>query len=218
MSEHLDVFNEIYEPLDPPSAPFDEVHKKGLWHQTFACWLVNEEKRTVVLQLRGPKNSIDPGSLDASAGGHVITGESPEDGFRELKEELGLEIPKDQRFYLGMFRNIALRGAFINHEFCHVYLAKFDKSLHAMTLEDGEVDGVFEVNIDAAIDFFAGKAANLPADGYQWERQQGFATTRKFIVKEDMCNWRERCEVTKYYLKVMLAAKGLIDGERVLVL
>lgn len=217
MIEKLDVFDEIYAPLDPPVASIDEVHQKGLWHQTFACWLVNPEKGTVILQLRGPKNKIDPGSYDASAGGHLAAGEKPDDGFRELKEEIGVEIPASDRVYLGMFRNIALRGSYINHEFCHVYLAKCELSIDKMVLEAGEVDAVFEVKIGDAIALFTGKAPEMPVRGVEWDGQKNRIIERKLTTRS-MCNYRERCVVSNYYLKVMLAAQGLKNGERLLVI
>jgi len=86
--EYLDIFDELFNPLEPAKASIDDVHKKGLWHQTFACWIVNPQKETVLFQLRGVRNRIDPGSFDASSSGHLKAGESPADGFRELSEEL----------------------------------------------------------------------------------------------------------------------------------
>lgn len=213
--ENLDVFDELFTPLDPPSAPIDEVHKKGLWHQTFACWLVNPQKRSILLQLRGPRNRIDPGSLDASASGHLSAGEKPQDGFRELQEELGATIPAEDRFYLGNFRNIAVRGSYINHEFCHVFLARSEVSIGSLVLQDGEVNGVFEASIEAAIDLFAGKTTSVKAIGIEWNGKD-YALAEKNISLQNMCNWRERCEVSRYYLKVMQAALGLLHGETIL--
>ncbi len=213
--ENLDVFDELYTPLDPATASIDEVHKKGLWHQTFACWVVNPQKHSVLLQLRGPRNRIDPGSLDASASGHLAAGESPEDGFRELHEELGISIPKADRTYLGIFRNIALRGSYINHEFCHVFLAKSSVSPGSLTLQDGEVNGVFEASIEGAIDLFSGKIKEIKAPGIEWNGNE-YALVEKPVSLQSMCNWRERGEVSKTYLKIMQAARGFLRGEEIL--
>jgi isopentenyldiphosphate isomerase len=219
--EFLDVFDELYTPLTPASATIDEVHQKGLWHQTFACWLVNDQKGTVVLQLRGAKNRIDPNSFDASAGGHLSSGERPADGFRELREELGITIPEKDRFYLGLYRNIAIRhlamGTYINHEFCHVFLGRCDLPLDAFSLEQGEVNGVFEMNIDEAIDLFTGKINSIKAVGLAWNGQ-AFVLSEKTVTEQDMCNYQDRCQISNYYLKVMLAARGLLRNEPILVI
>lgn len=211
--EKLDVFDELYHPLDPPSASIDDVHKKGLWHQTFACWVVNPQKRSVLLQLRGPKNRIDPGSLDASAGGHLATGEKHVEGFRELEEELGLSIPAEDRAYLGYFRNIAIRGSYINHEFCHVYLAGSSAAPDTLRLQEGEVSGVFEINIEDAITMFSQTVDNIKSSGVAWNGQT-YAAVEKNLTLQDMCNWQERSAAYKYYLKVMQAAHGFVLGEK----
>ncbi len=208
--EKLDVFDELFNPLEPSSTTIDEVHTKGLWHQTFACWLVNKKKSTVMLQLRGPRNRIDPGSFDASASGHLSAGEKPEEGFRELEEEIGVTIAAVDRRYLGVSRNIAIRnnGDYINHEFCHIFLAGSEHSFEDFTLEEGEVDGIFEINIDDAIELFSGEVDAVKAISINSERD---------IKVEDMCNHHERTKVSNYYLKVMLAAKGLINNDLIIV-
>jgi isopentenyldiphosphate isomerase len=219
--EFLDVFDELYTPLAPASVSIDEVHQKGLWHQTFACWLVNCQKGTVVLQLRGAKNRIDPNSFDSSAGGHLASGEKPADGFRELREELGMTIPEKDRFYLGLYRNIAIRhlatGTYINHEFCHVFLGRCDLPLDAFSLQQGEVNGVFEISIEEAIDLFTGKMQRINAVGLAWNGQE-FVLFEKTVTEESMCNHQDRCQISKYYLKVMLAARGLLKNESILVI
>ena len=215
--EKLDVFTETFSPLDPPSATYDEVHQNGLWHQTFACWLVNRSKRTVVLQLRGPKNRVDPGTFDASAGGHLSSGENPSDGFRELKEELGITIPENNRAYLGVFRNISVRGEYTNREFCHIFLAESIMAPSDMTPEKGELNGIFEISIDDGIYFFSGKTASVDAAGIEWDGQE-YKASKKTLTEKDMCNSYERCHISKYYLKVMLAAQGFIQGSKILVI
>ncbi len=206
--EKLDVFDELHNPLKPSVATIDDVHTKGLWHQTFACWLVNKSKNTVLLQLRGSNNRIDPNSLDASASGHLSAGEKPSDGFRELEEELGVSMAEDDRAYLGIFRNIAIRGVYINHEFCHIYLGNSEYSFEDFKLQEGEVDAVFEMDIDEAIKLFLGEVDGIKITNPNNECD---------LKIEDMCNYNERVNVSNYYLKVMLAAKGLVSGDEVLV-
>ena len=74
------------EKIEPYETSIDNIHKLGLWHQTFACWVVNKENGVIYLQLRGSKNRIGANTFDASASGHLSSNEKPEDGFRELKE------------------------------------------------------------------------------------------------------------------------------------
>jgi isopentenyldiphosphate isomerase len=213
--ENLDIFDELFNPLNPASASIGEVHKKGLWHQTFACWIVNPQKETVLFQLRGARNRIDPGSFDASSSGHLKAGESPADGFRELREELGIDIPIENRLSIGMFRNIAIRESYINREFCHVFLAKSDKPLAELKLQDGEVSGVFEVGIEDAIKLFAKRVSKVKALGLI-RRNNKYASSEKSMRIEDTCNWRERCEISNYYLKVLLACQDFLREKQII--
>ncbi|MDE1152233.1 MAG: NUDIX domain-containing protein [Micavibrio sp.] len=213
--ENLDIFDELFNPLEPASASIDDVHKKGLWHQTFACWIVNPQKETVLFQLRGARNRIDPGSFDASSSGHLKAGESPADGFRELREELGIDIPVENRRSIGMFRNIAIRENYINREFCHVFLARSDKPLADFKLQEGEVAGIFEVEIEDAIKLFTKKVSQAGAFGFV-RRGNKYASSEKTMRIEDACNWHERCEVSNYYLKVMLSCQGFLRGNEII--
>lgn len=213
--ENLDIFDELFNPLEPASASIDDVHKKGLWHQTFACWIVNPQKETVLFQLRGVRNRIDPGSFDASSSGHLKAGESPADGFRELREELGIDIPVENRLSIGIFRNIAIRGRYINREFCHVFLARSEQSLSGFHLQDGEVAGIFEVGIQDAVNLFAKKVPAVKARGLS-KCGNGYTTAEKIIRIEDTCNWHERCEVSNYYLKVTLACQDFLRGKEII--
>lgn len=197
--ELIDVFDDQYNPLRIGAFSMDDVHSKGMWHQTFACWLINEERNSVIFQLRGPNNRVDPGSFDASASGHLSSGEMPEDGFRELEEELGVTIPNKDRCYLGVFRNICNKYKYINLEFCNVYLASHNFTLEDFVAQEGEVEGIFEADIDDAIALFTNQTHSIKVKSINGERE---------ITKKDLCSYKIRTQATRYYLNVMNAAKA----------
>ena len=67
-----------------------KCHKEGLWHRA-ATVLVFNKKGELLVQKRAP-NMARPNLLCASASGHLIKGDSYEQGAkRELQEELGIE-------------------------------------------------------------------------------------------------------------------------------
>jgi 8-oxo-dGTP pyrophosphatase MutT (NUDIX family) len=203
LPEMLDVFDAAGAALDPPFLSIDDVHRRGLWHRTFACWLVSP-RGTVLLQKRGPRNRIDPGSYDAAASGHLRAGETPDDGWRELHEELGIEVPAPDRFPIGIFRNQAVRGDYINNEFCHVFLARWQGRLQDLTLQAGEVAGCAEIPIAGGLALFGGQQSEAPI--------QTGAAGAGVLRRTDMCNAAARSGENGYYLKVMQAADDLHAG------
>ncbi len=142
--EQIDIFDENFKYLDS-SVSIDEIHQKGLWHQTFACWVYNPNKKVIYLQLRGPKNRIGAGTFDASASGHLSANETKEDGFREVYEELGISATANEAEYLGTYKNIFYSQNYINNEFCHIFILKTDNSLKDFILQDGEVKDIYEL-------------------------------------------------------------------------
>lgn len=71
------------------------AYDKGLWRRTVSCWIMNE-KGEILLQKRAHDKRRNPGKW-AKTGGQVDSGETVEEAiFREVKEEIGIEIPNEQ--------------------------------------------------------------------------------------------------------------------------
>lgn len=183
--EHLDTFDAEMNPTG--MASIDEVHAKGLWHQTFACWVFNPSAQVIYLQLRGSKNRVGANTFDASASGHLSAGEKPTDGFRELEEELGLTFNPNEATYLGIYKNIAHLQNYTNNEFCHIYVVATDKILDDFTLQDGEVDGLYELKIADTDNLLAGKSIEVKSLHYT-----------RVITAASLCN-ADRRTMDGYY-------------------
>ncbi len=211
--EKIDIFDEEFNAIEPFSTTIDVVHQKGLWHQTFACWIVNAKENKIFLQLRGPKNRIGPNTFDASASGHLSAGEKPIDGFREAEEELGKNLNLTDKTFLGINRNVIIQGSYINREFCHVYIAKTNSPLTDFGLQKGEVSGLFAMNIDEAIDLFAGAVEKVQIDGKVWQ-EGGYQNISRTVTTKDFCSYHDRVDISGYYLKVMMMAKRYIKGQK----
>lgn len=69
----------------------DAIHREGLWHLAFFCWIVTSAG-DVVLQRRATTKDVWPDRFDASAAGHVRFGETIAQAAREIEEELGLHV------------------------------------------------------------------------------------------------------------------------------
>lgn len=209
--EQIDVFDELLNPLTPACTDIDTVHKQGLWHQTFACWLINPEKKEVFLQLRGAKNRVGANTFDASASGHLSSGELPENGFRELEEELGGNLSIFDKTYLGIYRNIAHLPNYLNREFCHVYFAKTTAALNQFALQAGEVNGIFSIKIDDGLALFSNARAKAEVFGKVWDGNAYQAQTQS-VSTADFCCARERVQISGYYLKVFMMAERYINN------
>ena len=70
-----------------------EAHSKRLLHRIVHVLIFNDQDH-ILLQTRAHKGDGAEGKLDASVGGHVDAGEGyAEAAWREMKEELGIEVP-----------------------------------------------------------------------------------------------------------------------------
>lgn len=85
------------------TAPREEVHRLGHWHETFHCWFISKDQEIpcIYLQLRSEQKHDYAGLLDITAAGHLLANETVEDGIREVQEELGLEISFEELIPLG---------------------------------------------------------------------------------------------------------------------
>lgn len=203
--EQIDIFTEMFEPTGK-TADIDTVHRQGLWHQSFACWLVHLKSQSVYLQLRGPKNRVGPNTLDATASGHLSAKENPKDGFRELTEELGIGYDDlINPVYLGINKNIFLTNTYLNREFCHVFMAKTDLDLSDFSLQPGEVQGIFSLKINEAICLFDNKKQTVLCHGLILNNGLYEGVNRQ-ITLTDFCNYRDRTLISGYYLKIMMTA------------
>lgn len=202
--EQIDVFDAQMIPLNNSPVSIDVVHRQGLWHQTVACWIYNDDLRVLYMQLRGPKNRVGPNTLDASASGHLLAGEIPEQGFREVLEELGPITLTHQQCH-GIFKNVYHKDAYLNNEFCHIFTAQTSASLDELTLQPGEVTAVFAVRFEDIEDLLSGKTVNVTG-----RYCEGGLVTRT-ISKQDLNNVSDR---QVYYDWVFRIIVGCSDNQQ----
>ncbi|WP_426454357.1 NUDIX hydrolase [Paenibacillus sp. S-38] len=146
--ELFDIYDKEMNPIGTASR--EEVHAKGLWHRTFQCWIWDEAEPagegSILFQERHPGKDTFPGLLDISCAGHLLAGESVEDGVRELQEELGVEVPFDALISCGIFaEEDELPGGRMDREFCHIFLLPLSRPLDAYRLQEDEVTGLYRM-------------------------------------------------------------------------
>lgn len=125
----------------------EEIHIKGLWHETFHCWIVEIKDGTpyIHLQLRSSDKKDFPDLLDISAAGHILAHESIVDGVREIEEELGIDVKFEDLISLGVIKDQLSLKNFKDNERCHVFLYKTAHDLNgAYRFQKEEVAGMFK--------------------------------------------------------------------------
>ncbi|KQS44853.1 NUDIX domain-containing protein [Exiguobacterium sp. Leaf196] len=133
-------------PLGP--RPRSEVHAKGLWHETFHCFVYDPTRDVVLLQQRSEQKKDFPGMLDITAAGHLLANETVEDGVRELEEEIGLAYTFDQLIPLGVQEEEFRDATLWDCERCHVFLAQSDQALESYRLQETEVKRLIAFSIE----------------------------------------------------------------------
>lgn len=106
-------------------------------HIAISVIFLQNEKREFLLQ----KTSKEKFSKIASTGGHVQHGETPYSAIkREVGEEIGLDISKDNVQYIGyLLYDMPIR---------HIYYLKKDIDISKLKLQKEEVEKVMYLSVD----------------------------------------------------------------------
>ncbi len=118
------------------------AYEKGLWRRTVSCWIMND-KGEILLQKRANNKKRNPNKW-AKTGGQVDSGETVENAiFREVKEELGIEIPKSQIRVIDIHKRTDK-----NKRFSYNFIFIVDYKIHDYILQKEEVSEVKYVTIE----------------------------------------------------------------------
>lgn len=210
MNEILDIYDAKLHHIG--TAAREEVHKKGYWHQTFHCWIIREEndEHYVLFQIRDRSKDVAPNKLDITAAGHLKAGETKEDGLRELREELGLDVTVKNLIYLGIRITASENEKQINKEFAQVYLMQNNTPIDEYVFEDGEVAGLVQMKISDGLRLCAGEIESVRCkavknDGNVMRVSDVNIEFKQLIPRID-----------SYYYKIFIMAERYFAGNRYL--
>ena len=122
MQEQLDIYNENWQRIGTASR--DEVHERGLLHRVVHCWIIQKSRPVFWFQQRAHTKKDFPDCFDLPCGGHVDAGETPIQAIlRELQEEIGLHVTKNDLISLGAYRapDFHIPG-YYDREMSHVFM------------------------------------------------------------------------------------------------
>jgi len=139
--ELIDIFDENNKPLNIQKMK-SEAHRDGLWHRTAHIWIYNSKKE-ILLQLRAKDKDIYPDCWDISVAGHVGAGEDEKNAaLREIKEEIGLSVKKEELQFVKIRKEVYEFMEFKDAEFYYVYLLKYDGDFKKMCVQKEELQKV----------------------------------------------------------------------------
>ena len=126
----------------------EAVHRDGDWHETFQCWFIEQVENTyyIYVQKRSANKKDYPSMYDITAAGHLLVGETVEDGVREIKEELGIDVSLDELTFLQAIPNSITLPNLIDNEISLVYLYEVKKPIRYSFLDE-EVEAVMRVKL-----------------------------------------------------------------------
>ncbi|ULT59248.1 NUDIX domain-containing protein [Neobacillus drentensis] len=140
-TEQIKIFDQARNEMGVASR--EEVHKKGYWHEVFHCWFLSHND--LLLQVRSEQKKENPSLLDITAAGHLLADETVADGVREVKEELGVDVPFEELVPLGIIEYCSIQGTYIDNEIANVFLYKCHVEIKDFHLQKEEVAGIVKV-------------------------------------------------------------------------
>lgn len=180
-NEQLKIFDENRDQIG--IATREEVHRLGYWHETFHCWFMSIEMGIVYiyLQLRSDTKKDYPNLYDITAAGHILANESVQDGVREIKEEIGIDVSFRELVPLGIIDYSVLKEGFIDKELANVFLYKCNKSFDDFTFQREEVKGIVKVEFNDFIELWYGEKDFIRIKGVEIKKDGN-----KTLIDEDV--------------------------------
>lgn len=120
-----------------------EAHSKGWFHPTVHIWLYTATGK-ILIQQRGKNKATYPLLWDVSVAGHVGAGEDIiTSALREVEEEIGLKIRKQDLKKIGVFKSVQKHSASLtDSEFHHTFLCELKVPFPTLKKQASEVEAL----------------------------------------------------------------------------
>lgn len=132
------------------------AHREGSLHGTVHMWVVRPNEQSgydVLLQKRSKNKDSNPGCYDISSAGHISAGDDTlESAQREMEEELGLHVNKEELHYVGIhhgaYEAMFYGKVFRDNELSSVYVYTEPVEIDNLILQESEVEEVIWMDYD----------------------------------------------------------------------
>jgi len=119
-----------------------DIYKDGDYHKSVHIWIINDNNE-ILVQKRNPKKETFPGLWAISVAGHVRSGEeSFEAAIREIKEEIGKNVKKEDLKYLFTVKRCQNINNFTLRVIDDVYLVKLNVDVDNTKLQFKELTDI----------------------------------------------------------------------------
>jgi RimJ/RimL family protein N-acetyltransferase/isopentenyldiphosphate isomerase len=189
-----------------------QVHRDGDWHRSTHVWICGIENGAAHLdvQRRGLEKDTWPGRLDATVAGHLRAGEDIEAALREIEEEVGIVLTMRDLVHAGTHVSVSdVAQTWLDREFQEVLLARLDQPITAYRPNPDEVDAIVRIPLEGLLAVLAGERESTPA---RMLKIDGDGEAAIDVAKNDFIP-----TVDRYQLRVAVAARDLLRGERLVV-
>ena len=117
------------------------VHDNNIYHNEVALWVINKNKKTVLVQRRSALKKLHPNKIGLCAG-HVVGEETLEEAlFKEAFEEIGLDLNQFDVYKLPTIKNQENK----NHCFSHHFYIFADIPAKDYVIQEEELSEVFYI-------------------------------------------------------------------------
>ena len=204
-NEQLKIFNEYRNQVGV--ATREDVHRLGYWHEAFHCWFISKEKGTdyLYLQLRSNTKKDYPNLFDITAAGHLLANETVQDGVREIKEEVGIDITFQELVPLGIIDDRVIREDFIDKEIANVFLYNSKKSLDDFILQEEEVSGIVKTEFNQFTELWFAERETIKIKGFKLKKDGN-----KILIDENVGRNKFVPHQIKFYKEVIEKIKETI--------
>lgn len=119
------------------------AHRNGVFHPTVHIWFYTK-RGEVLIQQRGKFKDTHPLLWDVSVAGHIGAGEDIyKAAIREVKEEIGLIITKEDLVKIGVFKSSQRHEKnLIDNEFHHTFLCNMKVPFNTLKKQESEVEAL----------------------------------------------------------------------------
>ena len=186
-----------------------QVHRDGDWHRAIHVWIygVDSQGGFLLMNQRGRSKDTWPLALDATVGGHLGAGETVEDAFREVREEIGVSIApiRFEHLFRRARSSDGLVPGILDRELQEIYLVRDDRPLTAYAPNPAELEGLVKVSLAAAGPLFRGGVSS--AEGVVLSAIEGDVSPHTLTTEQLLVRGADT-----YFIDVIAAIERRLQG------